>query len=179
MGIGAIISLITTIISTAASVYAQVQAANAQNEAIEAQYRQKEKETKVEQDQIAEQTALDKFDVTREALRARAKARVSGAESGVLGTNFSRAMLEADMDELFELGKLDTKQDNAVEKTQVELEGMKVSGRVGAASVNPTLAGLQIIGSGVDAYGKAGGFKSDPKPSVKVNSLNIGVDGKV
>ena len=159
---------VMAVISAVMSTVSQVQAANAQNDAIEAQYRQKEAETKIEQDQIAEQTALEKFDVTREALRARAAARVSSAESGVLGNSFSRLMTEADIDELLEMGKIDTKQDNAVEKTQMEVEGEKIDGRTGGASVNGAMAGVQIIGAGINAYANAGGFKA--KPSVGIGS---------
>ena len=149
------------VISAAAGIYSSVESANAQNDAIEAQYKIKEAQTKVEQEQIAEQTALDKFDVTREALRARAKARVSGAESGVLGTNFTKIMTEADMDELFELGKLDVKQDNAVEQGQMELEAQKVAGSTSAAEVSTVGAGLQIIGAAGSAYVAGGGTKKN------------------
>ena len=164
------VSTIMAILSAVMTTYSTIQSANAQNDALEAQYRQKEKEVKVEQDQIAEQTALDKFDVTREALRARAAARVSSAEAGVLGNAFSRLMTEADMDELIELGKLDIKHDNTVERGQIELEGMKVKGNTEAASVNLIGSGIQIAGAGVNAYTQAGGFKR--KPTVGIGDVS-------
>ena len=173
------VGVAVAVIGAATSIYSSVEAANAQNEALEAQYYQKERETKVEQEQIAEQTALDKFDVMREALRAKATARVSGAESGVLGNNFSKIMAEQDIDELFELGKLDAKQENLVENTQVALEGMKTTGRVGAAEVSTIGAGLQIAGAGAGAYGAGGGFKKTPKPTTKlqIKTTTPGVGG--
>ena len=165
------VSAVMAILSAVMTTYSTIQSANAQNDALEAQYRQKEKEAKVEQDQIAEQTALDKFEVTREALRAKAAARVSSAESGVLGTTFSRQMLEVDFDELLELGKLDVKHENAVQRGQMELEGMKVKGNTEAASVNLVGAGVQIAGAGVSGYASAGGFRKK-KPTVGIGDVS-------
>lgn len=160
--------IVMSIVNAMAQVYMQMEAAEAQNEALEAQYRQKEAEVEVEQDQITEQSAIEQFEEARRALRDKASARVSSAESGALGNTFSRVLMEADMDELLNMANIETKHNNAIEKTQMELDAFSTKASVEAADVNLGLAGLQIAGAGVNAYAATGGFKDTPQ--IPVNS---------
>lgn len=162
----AIISAVATAASTAMSISAQNDQAEASADAAKnaaaADYQQQVEQ----QSQVDQQSAIEKSERARQAMIERASLRTAQGESGLAGISPLREMNAIDMKQTYDMSIMDANRNNKIKQIETEKNSTYVNaqGRVNTANaskVSPLMAGLQIGMSGTSGalqgytYGKS------------------------
>jgi ribosomal protein L29 len=146
-----------TIASSAFSYMQQSQAADAQQDAIEAAYNAQTQQLADRYEQINQNSTDQVSERTREARAELARIRVAGAESGLGGVSQQRIEGESEMLRGTDIASIEGNRKNALKAAQYGGQSAQLEGNARMAAVRrPSLVGtgLQIAGAGISAYDK-------------------------
>lgn len=106
-----------------------------------------------QQNQVGQQAALDKSERARQAMVERASLRVAQGESGLSGISTGRELGSIDMSQNYDQSIMEANKANKIRQIQFEKDGTKTTaqGRINMANSQKTSgwqAGLQIGASG-------------------------------
>lgn len=157
----AILSTIATTASSVMSVKANNDAAKAEMANASASTEQQYQQLREQQIQVNDQAALEKLERQRQALRDRAKIRVSQAEAGITGNTAERELNDAAFQESYDLSIMEANRSNAISQSvttgrAIGQEGLSRWKSAKNKRISGLSAGLQIGGaalsSGMQGY---------------------------
>lgn len=158
----AVVPIAGLVISAASAVYGMVQSnkqADAQAQAAEMAMLADKEQLGLEAEQIQDKTTLEKMERERQAQREQSRIIVSASESGGLGGSFLSQLANARLQNSYDQGIIDKNRTNMLKQNQAGVKGVaaQYQSRLNEAEsrrVSPFMAGLQITGAGLDAYGQ-------------------------